>query len=441
MPTTTIDIPAQYAGRRLEIPTWCAAIFPVNYTDPRLAQIIDITGTVLFSADTDTEAQAKQLIDLGIAASTPTPVVYGIRLLPWHDSNITSNDPRVTSGDAASLAYQETVIDARIQWAADKGVAFSFVFLDDSRYSITNAPTDPTELATWLAARNAKYLAYDSLVRSKIPGVHIHMYARGWVRVNLNAAGNLSGTSRSMYGDVTDPGDSISVAFYMPNRLNACQMMVDLSQTEAIQLGGDDPLAVIPWLGTRYDSVGGTLGNYDGDYGDHHAYLLGQYTHGELLPNHVFLYPGPFQNTYWVQHFMAYLMGAFAGEDSIGDQGRLSRSNRILGQTMPTLLTLWVDNDTTILIEGLRESFTGALQNNLTNVTATILDDDGAALSPPIIISMAYVSGSDGNYLATIPDTTALTPDKNYLVVIDANAGDGMVGKWRLRAVARRRNE
>lgn len=108
---------------------------------------------------------------------------------------------------------------------------------------------------------------------------------------------------------------------------------------------------------------------------------------------------------------------------------------------MAAPLTIWVGNDTPIKVIGLRESVNGALQNNLTTVSVSIRDDDGVALSPAVNVTMSFISGSDGDYLGTIPYTASLTAGKNYKIFVEANAGANMVGHWEIRAVARARTE
>lgn len=110
---------------------------------------------------------------------------------------------------------------------------------------------------------------------------------------------------------------------------------------------------------------------------------------------------------------------------------------------MPATMTIWVGNDVILEVAGLRESITGALQNNLSTsqVTASLKNDDGSALTTPIAVTMTYASGSDGVYRGIIPYTAGVTAGKNYLVFLEANAGSNMVGHWEFRCVAKARSE
>lgn len=101
-------------------------------------------------------------------------------------------------------------------------------------------------------------------------------------------------------------------------------------------------------------------------------------------------------------------------------------------------VTLYVGNDNLIEVTELKNEAEDTYINNAT-VTVTLIDP---ALSPQQVsgeswpLSLAYVSGSNGNYRATLVDTLSLSRSTKYIAQVSADGGTGLKGYWEVEAVA-----
>ena len=91
-------------------------------------------------------------------------------------------------------------------------------------------------------------------------------------------------------------------------------------------------------------------------------------------------------------------------------------------------LTAYIANDNVVRLEGLTDS-DDVVRNDAT-VTGTLEDSDGNAVTGFDGQSMPNVSGSDGDYQATLQDTVSLTAG-TYTLKITANIS-GLVGYWEI---------
>lgn len=100
---------------------------------------------------------------------------------------------------------------------------------------------------------------------------------------------------------------------------------------------------------------------------------------------------------------------------------------------------IYEDNDNVIEVSELKDQVADTFLNNQI-VEVTIKDLDGTELSGQTWpISLSYVSGSNGKYRATLPDTLAFDSDKEYVAEVDVQAGAGKSAKFILDLVIRDR--
>lgn len=103
-------------------------------------------------------------------------------------------------------------------------------------------------------------------------------------------------------------------------------------------------------------------------------------------------------------------------------------------------MDLYIDNDNVLTLVGLQNSVSAAYLNAAT-VAVTLTDADDTEISGETWpLTMSYVSGSDGNYRATLPDTlTGLTTLDELSATITADAGAGLAAKWVIPLTAKTR--
>lgn len=103
--------------------------------------------------------------------------------------------------------------------------------------------------------------------------------------------------------------------------------------------------------------------------------------------------------------------------------------------------TLYVGNDMLLEVAGLRDDVTGDYLNAAT-VTVTLKTSAGVNVSGQAWpLALAYVTGSNGVYRATLIDTLSLTANSRYVATVIADAGDGKRAQWDLDFVCRMRRE
>lgn len=102
-------------------------------------------------------------------------------------------------------------------------------------------------------------------------------------------------------------------------------------------------------------------------------------------------------------------------------------------------LTLYVGNDNVLTLSGLQNSVDDSYINNAT-VTVTLVDSDGNSVSGETWpVTLSYVSGSDGNYRATLADTISASADTAYRARVTADGGAGLKGYWEIPVYAVKR--
>lgn len=98
--------------------------------------------------------------------------------------------------------------------------------------------------------------------------------------------------------------------------------------------------------------------------------------------------------------------------------------------------TIYIDNDMQVRVPGLRDR-EGTYQDSA-NLEMTLLDGDENVITGPI--SLSYVSGSDGDYTATLEDTVDVERDARYWLHIEGSASGKDIDMW-IPCIVRRRTE
>lgn len=96
------------------------------------------------------------------------------------------------------------------------------------------------------------------------------------------------------------------------------------------------------------------------------------------------------------------------------------------------------NNDNTLQLDEVRD-VDGTYDNGAT-VLADLVDEDGTSLIGSPLLSMAYVSGTNGRYRATLQDTLSWSKNRGYTALITATLSSGAKGYWEMpcRVVVRR---
>lgn len=107
---------------------------------------------------------------------------------------------------------------------------------------------------------------------------------------------------------------------------------------------------------------------------------------------------------------------------------------------MSNVTILYVGNDTVLEVRGLKNEVTGAFLNAAA-VTATLVDAEGDQVTGQSWpVTLAYVTGSDGLYRATLSYGMGLTSGGRYTAQITANGGSGLRASWSIPCLARARS-
>lgn len=108
---------------------------------------------------------------------------------------------------------------------------------------------------------------------------------------------------------------------------------------------------------------------------------------------------------------------------------------------MSTTHLIYEGNDMTIEVRGLRNEVTGDNLNSAT-VAVTLTDANDVEVSGESWpLAMTYVTGSNGVYRATLPDTLVLADRARYTATITADAGAGLRAKWSEELLCRLRRK
>lgn len=98
-------------------------------------------------------------------------------------------------------------------------------------------------------------------------------------------------------------------------------------------------------------------------------------------------------------------------------------------------------NDMALELKGLMNEKQGTFINNAT-VQGTLVDDSGNPVSGQSWpVTLAYVTGSDGDYEATASHAMVLVAGHRYTMNLTADGGAGLYASWQVPCVARDRQE
>lgn len=93
-----------------------------------------------------------------------------------------------------------------------------------------------------------------------------------------------------------------------------------------------------------------------------------------------------------------------------------------------------VGADTLVRVDQLRDLASPLQYLNAATVTGQLSDSSGADVGGSI--SFGYVSGSDGRYDGTLPNTLVLTDGDQYTLTITASNA-GLTGIWKITRTAK----
>lgn len=104
---------------------------------------------------------------------------------------------------------------------------------------------------------------------------------------------------------------------------------------------------------------------------------------------------------------------------------------------------LWINNTNTVSLVGLRSAVDDVFLNHGANgvsITASAkLTHNGATVTGSDI-TLPYIAGTDGEYMANLPATLSLIEDQYY--TIEVTASDGTVtNNWNIPVIAKYRGE
>lgn len=83
--------------------------------------------------------------------------------------------------------------------------------------------------------------------------------------------------------------------------------------------------------------------------------------------------------------------------------------------------TVFIGTDNLVQIDELENESSGSYINDAT-ATMTLYDSDFTAVTDAEGLALSYVSGSNGKYEGTLPDTLVLTPGDIYFLDITVTA-------------------
>ena len=104
---------------------------------------------------------------------------------------------------------------------------------------------------------------------------------------------------------------------------------------------------------------------------------------------------------------------------------------------MTTHSTVYVDNDSILLVESLRDR-NGDLVTTATVTLDSLVDKNGDAVSGVDTPSELTHVG-DGTYELTIPSTASFVSDRIYRATVKAVTVSGLIAEWTERLIAKRR--
>jgi len=99
-------------------------------------------------------------------------------------------------------------------------------------------------------------------------------------------------------------------------------------------------------------------------------------------------------------------------------------------------LKLFIDNDNVLALIGLKNYVTSVYINDAT-VTATLYDAAGVEVTGQTWpVTMAYASGTDGIYRATLEYDLTVTTEQVYVAHVEVDGGSGLIGHFEARVMA-----
>jgi hypothetical protein len=100
--------------------------------------------------------------------------------------------------------------------------------------------------------------------------------------------------------------------------------------------------------------------------------------------------------------------------------------------------TLYLNNDTTVTVTGLKNTSLDTYINNAT-ATFTLKDSSGTTVAGMTFpLTMTYISASNGDYLATLQGALSLVEETQYVGEVTIVSGN-LDAKWTIDFIAKKR--
>jgi hypothetical protein len=97
-----------------------------------------------------------------------------------------------------------------------------------------------------------------------------------------------------------------------------------------------------------------------------------------------------------------------------------------------TVTDWFISSDNVVYVEGLQLDGEATYENDATVTAAMSETDTGTAVDGATSVDLDYVTGSDGEYRGTVPDSVTLVKGRSYTLTITATAASGEVLTIRL---------
>ena len=103
------------------------------------------------------------------------------------------------------------------------------------------------------------------------------------------------------------------------------------------------------------------------------------------------------------------------------------------------VMTIYSGNDALIEVKGLTDRGTGLFVSDAA-VSVTLFDSEGVEVAGQVWpLALAYIEDTDAVYRATLLASLPVTPGARYTAVIEADGGLGLLARWDIDVVCRKR--
>ncbi len=106
-----------------------------------------------------------------------------------------------------------------------------------------------------------------------------------------------------------------------------------------------------------------------------------------------------------------------------------------------SIQVIFYANDNLFELLGLKNAETGAFINTATVTLNLHKKSDDSLVAGAGPLNMTYRTASNGEYVATIPDTANVDRNERYIAKITADGGAGLQGYWEIQVQSQVRYE